>query len=77
MTIKELIKQLESYPDYYEVIVSKDSEGNGFSPLASIYEGLYIPETSWSGEFLYKDESDINEDSLCPSSPCVLIIPTN
>jgi len=34
MTVKELKKTLEEFEDDDIVIMSKDGEGNGFSPLA-------------------------------------------
>lgn len=36
MKVKELKKLLEDIPDNYLVILSKDSEGNGYSPLYTV-----------------------------------------
>jgi len=60
MKAKELIKLLEKNPDR-EVVMSKDSEGNGFSPLADVGEQFYVPETTWSGEVCSQDELDGRE----------------
>lgn len=55
-----------------EVILQKDSEGNGYSPLSGIdYHNLaYLPECTWAGEVVY--ETDNPE-----ATPCVLLIPIN
>jgi len=57
-TLKEL---LNDYPDHLKVILSKDGEGNSYSPLApkgyTESYGIYIPDNTWSGEFTtYKDD---------------------
>lgn len=52
VTVSELIKKLQHCPQDAVVIMSKDGEGNSYSPLATV-EGeniVYIPETSWDGE---------------------------
>ena len=49
MTIKELIQELLEYPLDYEVIMSKDSEGNNFSPLRQLNDNIYVPDSSHSG----------------------------
>lgn len=48
--LKEIIKDL---PDDMEVILQKDSEGNGYSPLAGVDEEcVYIASSTWNGEVL-------------------------
>jgi len=52
MTVEELIKELKKCDLTSEVILAKDEEGNGFSPLADI-DGencVYSPNSTWSGE---------------------------
>jgi hypothetical protein len=84
MKVKELIKLLTNFNQEDIVIMSSDSEGNNYSPLASIYTGSYRAKNSYSGEVgileltpaLIKagfSEEDILEDSV----PCVLLGPTN
>lgn len=73
MKVKELIKHLNDHDPELEVILVKDSEGNGFSPLASIGTSYYIAETTWSG-------SEIAEEDLeeYPEAQEVLMFdPTN
>lgn len=49
MTVKELRKLLDEYPDDYVVILQKDTEGNGHSPLEGSWHGVYVPDSTWSG----------------------------
>ena len=51
MKIRELIEKLNELDPDLEIIIQKDAEGNGYSPLAGIdSDGIYIKETSWHGE---------------------------
>lgn len=51
MTVKDLKEQLADLPDDMEVILQKDAEGNGYSPLAGIDpDAIYIPDSTWSGD---------------------------
>ncbi len=51
MTVKELKKALKNLPDGMEIILQKDAEGNGYSPLSYIdSDAVYIPETTWHGD---------------------------
>lgn len=50
MTVKELIELLQKEDPERLVVMSKDSEGNGFSPLNDIGPGAYRAESTWSGE---------------------------
>lgn len=51
MNVKTLKTLIEHLPDDMEVILQKDSEGNGYSPLEGAdRDAVYIPETTWYGE---------------------------
>lgn len=50
MTVAELIKELKKQPQDAMVVMSRDSEGNSYSPLADLGQGRYEEETSWSGQ---------------------------
>jgi hypothetical protein len=52
MTVRELITALGECDPDYPVVMSKDGEGNDFSPLseAAGENNVYVPETTWSGE---------------------------
>lgn len=40
MKVKKLKELLQSMPDDFEVVLAKDAEGNGYSPLADY---LFLP----------------------------------
>lgn len=78
MKIKELIKELKALNPESEVILQKDSEGNGYSPLSGIEAGVYVPESTWSGEFVDQDDSEYDDARQEPSSVlAVVLYPTN
>jgi len=59
MTVKELIENLRSIDPETKIVMSKDAEGNGFSPLSEIDPAAwYQAETTWSGDVLHPDDYD-------------------
>jgi hypothetical protein len=58
LTVKQLRERLASYHDDDVVILSRDSEGNGYSPLASLGDGLYVPDTTSRGEIYLPELTD-------------------
>jgi hypothetical protein len=48
MTVGELIDLLQQVDRNRLVVMSRDAEGNGYSPLAGAWSGSYSP--NWSGE---------------------------
>lgn len=52
VTVAALIEKLKKMPQDAFVIMSSDSEGNGYSPFADMSEAKYAPETTWSGEII-------------------------
>lgn len=51
MKVKELKKLLESVDENRIVILQKDAEGNGYSPLSGVDDNCkYNPDSTWSGE---------------------------
>jgi hypothetical protein len=51
MTVKELKEAIANLPDDMEVILQKDAEGNGYSPMEGADpDAIYFEETTWSGE---------------------------
>jgi hypothetical protein len=57
MKSHELAKLLLENPDV-ELIMQKDSEGNGYSPLSGIeFDVVYIADSTWSGEVYSKCRS--------------------
>jgi hypothetical protein len=82
MKVKELRTLLESLPDDMLIVMSSDSEGNGYSPLAGDCVGKYVPENTWCGAFYdileYEDEV---EDGMIDENDTVVdalaLWPTN
>ena len=61
MKVKELIEKLKLEDENAEVILSADEEGNYYSPLEGTLgfgRGYYIPENTWSGQFLNQEYID-------------------
>lgn len=85
MTVKELKAELENLPDDMEVVLQKDSEGNGYSPLAGADpEAIYVPDSTWSGsaydgnwsaEDAGQDEDDWKEMKSKPRT--LILFPVN
>ena len=55
MKVKELKQLLDTFNEDDEVVLSKDSEGNGFSPLSGTSQQVYVPETTWYGSIYEKE----------------------
>ena len=65
MKVKKLIKELKKLDENAIVIMSRDSEGNGYSPLSGLFTGLYIPDSTWSGDVYYDGyEDDMDSDEV-------------
>lgn len=85
MKSHDLAKQLLGRPDA-EVILQKDSEGNGYSPLYGVdFNVVYIPNNTWGGD-VYSTECSSDENCLEPdeweemkrtNSNYVVLFPTN
>jgi len=51
MKVKELLEALAAADPEAEVILQKDGEGNGYSPLhAADLDAVYVPDSTWSGD---------------------------
>jgi hypothetical protein len=51
MNIKELKEMITDLPDEMEVILQKDAEGNGYSPLhGGDTDAVYEADSTWSGD---------------------------
>lgn len=51
MIVKELKIQLENVDENRLVVMAKDAEGNGYSPLAALDDAsTYLADSTWSGE---------------------------
>lgn len=62
MTVNELIKALGKLPPDAMVVMSRDAEGNGFSPLYEAAMGTYLAENEWSGDLIHPDDAGDYDD---------------
>ena len=69
MTVKQLIKKLQDLPQNALVVMSKDSEGNSFSPLSEGSTEWYVPDSSYSGDLVEEKEKGAKQ--------AVVLWPTN
>jgi hypothetical protein len=86
MTVAELIAELSMMDQTRLVVLQKDAEGNGYSPLAGADDNAgYEAETTWSGEVkrqrLTADDraAGYTKDDVCGKRavPCVVLWPVN
>lgn len=86
MTLAELRAQLDALnlPDDTIVILAKDAEGNGHSPLVEAEHAMYLADSTYSGErYLTAQqraaEADPDDYSEAPDDavPAVFLWPTN
>lgn len=87
MTVSELIEELKKLPPDSQVILQRDSEGNGYSPLYAVDgNAIYRPETTWSGEVFSTNwtfcdadfDSQAEWDSFKASNQrCCVLAPVN
>lgn len=88
MKVKELIEKLKLEDENAEVILSADEEGNYYSPLEGTLgfgRGYYIPENTWSGQFLNQEyiddenelEGEIYEANKDIVQRCIVLFPIN
>lgn len=85
MNVKELLEALQGADPEAKVILQKDCEGNGYSPLQRAdLEAVYIPDSPWSGD-VYSlnwtaDDADMDAEewAYITSKPrCVVLAPVN
>jgi hypothetical protein len=87
-TVGELLDYLATQPRDRKIVMAKDAEGNGFSPLADAEESMYTATSTWSGEVhptpeqladLIRDGSGWTEEDAAPddSERVVLLGPVN
>jgi hypothetical protein len=83
MNVKKLKKLLNNFNDEDIIILQKDSEGNGYSPLCDIYEGSYEEDTPWSGEVGLRELTDelkekgYAEEDVASGVNAVILCPMN
>ena len=83
VTVKQLIEELQKQDPGRVVILQKDSEGNGYSPLAALEPLSYLAETTWSGEVgleVLTDalrEDGYGEEDVLDGMPALVLFPVN
>lgn len=85
MKVKDLIELLQTMPEDADVILQKDAEGNGFSPLEGAdADCVYVPYNTWCGEVYdtrwTADDADMDEDEwndLLSLPRSVVLFPVN
>ena len=81
---KKIINQIPESMNDAEVILQKDAEGNGYSPVEGIDDNsIYIPDTTWMGvAYRTPDECCLEEDEWeamkkNPKYQAIILWPTN
>jgi hypothetical protein len=77
--------RLAELPEDAEVILQKDGEGNGYSPLYEVDgEAVYVAETTWSGTVYSTawtaNDADMDKEEwaeILAKPRCVVLAPTN
>lgn len=84
MKVGELKALLAGVDDDREVVMSRDSEGNGYSPLAQVDdESTYRADSTWAGEVgpeAITDEMRAQgwtDEDMVGGVPAVVFWPTN
>lgn len=80
VTVKELRKSLDSLEDDVVVILSKDSEGNTYSPFYETSSNYrYVASTTWFGEVFDPQADEDNRWGHDPNDgvACIVLWPVN
>lgn len=84
LTVADLQAALALLPSDMPVVLAKDGEGNGFSPLAATDPAMYLAATTWSGEQYLTEadrlaQEDPDEYSPAPDDavPALFLWPVN
>lgn len=85
MLVKDLMEVLQELDPDTQIILQKDAEGNGYSPLAAQGMGYYVANSTYSGDVYDEDwdadDCDLAQDEwleMRTENPRVLVLaPTN
>jgi len=82
MTVKELIEQLKEVDQDRIVVMSRDPEGNGFSPLSGVETCAYSEDNGYGETGLEPDdlndelrEQGYTEEDISDGQPAVCLWP--
>jgi hypothetical protein len=83
-TVGDLLAALAKLDPTLPIVISRDEEGNGFSPLADWELGTYAPDvwgegdlSTYSGELLDEEENSDEEDEEQVSVKVLVLWPEN
>jgi hypothetical protein len=85
MKVRELMDSLAELDENAEVILQKDAEGNGYSPLYAVDgDAVYLSNSTWSGDVYSTnwtaDDADMDDeewDEILKNPRCVVLAPIN
>lgn len=86
MKVKDLIKELEKLDPNSQLILQKDGEGNGYSPLCGLEAAVYVPDSTYSGHVYslkYTADDNCMEEEhwktlkKSKENKCVVLYPVN
>lgn len=83
MKVKELLQLLANEDPERIVVMAKDAEGNGYSPLHGLWSGAYRAETTWHGEVGFEKitpelrQQNYSEMDVCDGVPAIILTPVN
>lgn len=84
LTVADLQAALALLPSDMLVVLAKDGEGNGFSPLSEAESAMYAADSTWSGERYMTEEQrqatgEPDEYSPAPADavPALFLWPVN
>lgn len=72
MKVRELIELLKVLPQDHEVIMSKEGEGNGFSPYSDYGLFMYVPDSTGAGEIVSLADVEAGESQEYVENAVVL-----
>lgn len=83
MKVKDLIKELKKVDPERLVIMARDGEGNSYTPLTGFWEGMYKPDSTYSGEVGLESLSEedkrtgwTDEDVMLDGEKAIILKPT-
>lgn len=84
MKVKQLKELLKNIDDERIVILQKDGEGNGYSPLYCIDdESVYVADSTWSGDVRFPkltpdlEKLGYSEEDCGDGEPALILVPVN
>ncbi len=73
MRVRDLIELLQQEDPERLVVLAKDPEGNGYSPMAALHDVRYFALSTWDGEIDHPDDDPPREGGV----PALVFWPTN